>query len=151
MRFWSRYLVFTEYVLEMEGNMVANTRIIINRQWNLEEEQITQRRPTSTERDSQNLQESSRATIFDDEEENMLALLLFLWGFLSILWVCLGYSWFLFILHRTYHEIAHRRSEQRLNNLKWPWERLINVSQDDGADDPDAYKFTDKEMYDKYK
>nr|XP_022337319.1 uncharacterized protein LOC111133328 isoform X2 [Crassostrea virginica] len=111
-----------KYVLEMEGNMVANTRIIINRQWNLEEEQITQRRPTSTERDSQNLQESSRATIFDDEEENM-----------------------------TYHEIAHRRSEQRLNNLKWPWERLINVSQDDGADDPDAYKFTDKEMYDKYK
>ena len=72
------HLVFTEYVLEMEGNMVANTRIIINRQWNLEEEQMTQRRPTSTERDSQNLQESSRATIFDEEEENMLALLLFL-------------------------------------------------------------------------
>ncbi|XP_061182929.1 doublecortin domain-containing protein 1-like [Saccostrea echinata] len=111
-----------KYVLEMEGNLVANTRIIINRQWNLEEEQPLPRRPPPTERDSQNLQDS-RATMFaEEEEENM-----------------------------TCHEIAHRRSEQRLNNLKWPWERLINVSQDEGSEDPDAYKFTDKEMYDKYK
>lgn len=112
-----------KYVLEMEGNMVANTRIIINRQWNLEEEQTASRRQASAERDSQIMSES-RASLFAEEEDEG---------------------------NLTSHEIAHRRSEQRLNNLKWPWERLLNVSQDDGSEDPDAYKFTDREMYDKYK
>jgi hypothetical protein len=51
--------------------MVANTRIIINRQWNLEEEQASPRRQPPAERDSQVLQDS-RATMFgEEEEENM--------------------------------------------------------------------------------
>lgn len=58
----------TEYVLEMEGNMVANTRIIINRQWNLEEEQTASRRQASAERDSQIMSES-RASLFAEEED----------------------------------------------------------------------------------
>lgn len=58
----------TEYVLEMEGNMVANTRIIINRQWNLEEEQTTSRRQASAERDSQ-IMNDSRASLFAEEED----------------------------------------------------------------------------------
>lgn len=58
----------TEYVLEMEGNMVANTRIIINRQWNLEEEQTTSRQQASAERDSQ-IMNDSRASLFAEEED----------------------------------------------------------------------------------
>lgn len=52
----------------MEGNMVANTRIIINRQWNLEEEQTASRRQASAERDSQIMSES-RASLFAEEED----------------------------------------------------------------------------------
>lgn len=72
MFFLSMYIwTVAEYMLEMEGNMVANTRIIINRQWNLEEEQTLPRRPPQTEQDSQILQDS-RATMFgEEEEENM--------------------------------------------------------------------------------
>ena len=48
----------------------------------------------------------------------------------------------------TAHDRAHRLAEQRLNNLKWPWERLVNTGNDN---DPEAQKYTDKEMYEKYK
>jgi len=51
---------------------------------------------------------------------------------------------------KSYHEMAHERSEQRLNNLKWPWERLVNVNNSFDAD-PEANKYTDKEMYEKFK
>lgn len=52
----------------MEGNMVANTRIIINRQWNLEEEQTGSRREALAEHDSQ-IMNDSRASIFAEEED----------------------------------------------------------------------------------
>jgi len=42
-------------------------------------------------------------------------------------------------------------SEQRLNNLKWPWERLVNVDQSNGSENPEANKYTDREMYERYK
>ncbi|XP_052801857.1 doublecortin domain-containing protein 1-like [Mya arenaria] len=48
------------------------------------------------------------------------------------------------------HERAHEKSEQRLNNLKWPWERLVNVNNSFDTD-PEANKFTDREMYEKFK
>lgn len=52
---------------------------------------------------------------------------------------------------RTAHERAHEHAEQRLNNLKWPWERLVNVNNSMDAGDTEAYKYTDKEMYERYK
>lgn len=51
---------------------------------------------------------------------------------------------------KTYHQMAHEKSEQRLNNLKWPWERLVNVN-NSFDNDPEANKYTDREMYEKYK
>ena len=50
----------------------------------------------------------------------------------------------------TAHERAHEKSEQRLNQLKWPWERLVNVN-NSFDNDPEANKFTDREMYEKFK
>ncbi|XP_064601230.1 doublecortin domain-containing protein 1-like [Liolophura sinensis] len=51
----------------------------------------------------------------------------------------------------TAHERAHKRSEDRLNQLKWPWERLINAGGDFESDDPVAEQYTDKQMYEKFK
>ncbi|KAH3884070.1 doublecortin domain-containing protein 1-like [Dreissena polymorpha] len=51
---------------------------------------------------------------------------------------------------KTCHDLAHERSEQRLNNLKWPWERLVNVNNSFDSD-PEANKYTDREMYEKFK
>lgn len=69
LEFWKiDFIYLTEYVLEMEGNMVANTRIIINRQWNLEEEQTGSRREALAEHDSQIMNDST-ASIFAEEED----------------------------------------------------------------------------------
>lgn len=51
----------------------------------------------------------------------------------------------------TAHERAHKRSEDRLNQLKWPWERLINAGANFESDDPEAEQYTDKQMYEKFK
>ena len=51
---------------------------------------------------------------------------------------------------RSAHARACERGDQRLNNLKWPWERLVNVNNSFDAD-PEAEKYTDRQMYEKYK
>ncbi|CAG5132456.1 unnamed protein product, partial [Candidula unifasciata] len=51
----------------------------------------------------------------------------------------------------TAHQRAHKGSEERLNSLKWPWERLVNVSNSMDMDDPEANKYTDRDLYEKFK
>lgn len=110
-----------KYVLEIEGNLVPNTRIIVNRQWSRDEEE----KEVIIVTDSQSVRSSKQMSSkgFEEEEEDNL----------------------------TSHDRAHRLAEQRLNNLKWPWERLINTGNDNEDEDPEAQKYTDKEMYEKYK
>ncbi|RUS69866.1 hypothetical protein EGW08_022372, partial [Elysia chlorotica] len=49
------------------------------------------------------------------------------------------------------HQRSHARSEQRMDTLKWPWERLVNVNNSLDAEDPEASKYTDRDMYEKFK
>ncbi|GFN87697.1 LOW QUALITY PROTEIN: doublecortin domain-containing protein 1 [Plakobranchus ocellatus] len=49
------------------------------------------------------------------------------------------------------HQRSHARAEERMNTLKWPWERLVNVNNSLDAEDPEASKYTDKDMYEKFK
>ncbi|ELU06637.1 hypothetical protein CAPTEDRAFT_220130 [Capitella teleta] len=48
------------------------------------------------------------------------------------------------------HEIAHQRAEERLNRLKWPWERIEDGGFDN-AEDGEEKNFSNKEMYRKFK
>ncbi|XP_076116553.1 doublecortin domain-containing protein 1-like isoform X1 [Mytilus galloprovincialis] len=109
-----------KYVLEIEGNLVPTTRIIVNRQWSKDEEEKEILVTTDTQSVKSSKQLSSKG--FEEEEEDLTA-----------------------------HDRAHRLADQRLNNLKWPWERLVNAGNDDDDDDPEAHKYTDKEMYERYK
>ncbi|XP_052066407.1 doublecortin domain-containing protein 1-like isoform X1 [Mytilus californianus] len=109
-----------KYVLEIEGNLVPTTRIIVNRQWSKDEEEKEILVTTDTQSVKSSKQLSSKG--FEEEEEDLTA-----------------------------HDRAHRLADQRLNNLKWPWERLVNTGNDDDDDDPEAHKYTDKEMYERYK
>ncbi|KAK3103714.1 hypothetical protein FSP39_021266 [Pinctada imbricata] len=108
-----------KYVMEIESNLVANTRMVINRQWNQDEEDL-QYVPVVSDKASVSTRKS---TGFDEDDIGAM----------------------------TAHELSHQRAEQRLNNLKWPWERLVNVSQNLDDEDPEAHKYTDREMYEKYK
>lgn len=58
-----------EYVLEIEGNLVANTRMIVNRQWsrNEEEREIPITNDTQSVRSSRQM--SSKG--FEEEEDNL--------------------------------------------------------------------------------
>ena len=52
---------------------------------------------------------------------------------------------------RTAHERAHLLSEQRQNALKWPWERVVNVATSLDASDFEAQKYSDPQLYEKFK
>ncbi|KAL5007685.1 hypothetical protein ScPMuIL_016491 [Solemya velum] len=105
-----------KYVLEIEGNLAANSRIIVNKQWS-EVNEDSEAQDTQSEL-------SSRKTDIEEEEDpekNLSA-----------------------------HEAAHQKSERRLNNLKWPWERLVNVN-DSMDNDSESKKYTDKQLYEKFR
>ena len=53
-------------------------------------------------------------------------------------------------IHRTAHDRSHQNANDRMEKLKWPWERIINRSIEDEAD-PDEQHFSNKEMYRKFK
>ena len=56
-----------------------------------------------------------------------------------------------FSCYRTAHERAHYLSEQRQNALKWPWERVVNVATSLDASDFEAQKYSDPQLYEKFK
>ncbi|CAH1787762.1 unnamed protein product [Owenia fusiformis] len=49
---------------------------------------------------------------------------------------------------QTSHEKAHQKSEQRLDGLRWPWERIANASFEEKDEDG---CYTNRELYEKYK
>ena len=59
------------------------------------------------------------------------------------------YTFFFFL--RTAHERAHLNSEERQNALRWPWERVMNVATSLDASDMEAQKYSDPELYQKFK
>ncbi|XP_069133406.1 doublecortin domain-containing protein 1-like [Argopecten irradians] len=135
------------YVLEVEGNLVPGTRVIVNQQWRSgmddqdddDDKFDTKSRSSKASKASKARSKASKTRsskagsevgshVTDDEMRTSLE-----FG------------------GQTAHEIAHERSEQRLNQLKWPWERLVNVDNGNLDDDPEANKYTDREMYERYK
>ena len=52
--------------------------------------------------------------------------------------------------YRTAHEKSHQRADDRLNRLKWPWEREEDGGVDD-AMDPNEQNFSNKDLYYRYK
>ncbi|XP_041366917.1 doublecortin domain-containing protein 1-like [Gigantopelta aegis] len=104
------------YVLEIEGGITQNARIIVNKLWNQEEEEMQEREPVT--------QVTSQILANEEEDEDLQVL--------------------------SPHTRAHLKSEERLNSLKWPWERLVNATNSDD-EDLEAQKYTDKELYEKYK
>ncbi|KAL4224512.1 doublecortin domain-containing protein [Mactra antiquata] len=110
------------YVLEVDASQAPSTPVIVNKQWSKDEEDIDLDRQSLASGKPPTIESSGPHTQNVDETSG----------------------------HKTYHQVAHERSEQRLNNLKWPWERLVNVNNSFDAD-PEANKYTDRELYEKYK
>lgn len=52
---------------------------------------------------------------------------------------------------RTAHEKSHQHADERLNKLKWPWEREQNGFETDGPADPEEQNYSNKDLYYKYK
>lgn len=52
---------------------------------------------------------------------------------------------------RTAHEIAHQRAEERLNRLKWPWERIENGGFENQEVDENEKNYSNKELYQRFK
>ncbi|XP_025087629.1 uncharacterized protein LOC112560197 [Pomacea canaliculata] len=51
----------------------------------------------------------------------------------------------------TAHERAHLQSDERYSSLKWPWERVVNVQHSLDTSDMEAQKYSDPELYEKFK
>ncbi|KAL3841516.1 hypothetical protein ACJMK2_019650 [Sinanodonta woodiana] len=110
------------FVLEIYGNLAYNTPIIVNKVWDLQQ-QADDAIPSEG-----SLLHQLAGSQKEDEEPDT----------------------FEQSMPQSAHEVAHQRAEQRLNKLKWPWEKLVNVSQS-FDEDPEAQKYTDRDMYEKYK
>ena len=61
--------IFLEYVMEIETNLVPNTRIVINRQWNQEEE--NQYVPPASDRASESTRKST-SHLFGEEDNTSM-------------------------------------------------------------------------------
>ena len=60
--------VFEEYVLEIESNLVPNTRILVNRQWSRDEED----KEVMVVPDRQSVKSSKMSSKdFEEEEDNL--------------------------------------------------------------------------------
>ena len=55
-----------------------------------------------------------------------------------------------YVVCRTAHERAHLHADERMNKLKWPWERAGAV-EDVGEVDEDERHYSNKELYEKFK
>ncbi|GFR98754.1 doublecortin domain-containing protein 5 [Elysia marginata] len=122
-----------DFVLEIGGPVAAQSKLVVGKQWNKEGEEKDR---DHLERGDNNVISSKRSVerqsitgTQDDqfEQEEIGA------GDGSA------------------HQRAHARAEERLNTLKWPWERLVNVNNSLDAEDPEASKYTDRDMYEKFK
>ncbi|KAK6972855.1 doublecortin domain-containing protein 1 [Biomphalaria glabrata] len=51
----------------------------------------------------------------------------------------------------SFHELSHLKSDEYVSNLKWPWEKLVNVSNSMDTEDPEANKYSDRDMYMKFR
>ena len=51
---------------------------------------------------------------------------------------------------RSAHEKSHQWAEERLNRLKWPWERVLNPDLDTQEDEEEK-NFSNKDMYRKFR
>ncbi|XP_060074536.1 doublecortin domain-containing protein 1-like [Ylistrum balloti] len=131
------------YVLEVEGNLVSGNPIIVNQQWRSgmddqddDDKFDTKSRSSKASKAHSKASNARSSKAGSDAASNVTD---------NELRTSLDFG------AQSAHEIAHERSEQRLNQLKWPWERLVNVDNGNLDDDPEANKYTDREMYERYK
>ncbi|ESO97509.1 hypothetical protein LOTGIDRAFT_152600 [Lottia gigantea] len=113
-----------KFVLEVDGSLVPNSKIIINKEY-VKSDDLRLSLNQSQEVTSETLNQQQAETEETELEEDLTNL--------------------------TARERARIKSDKRLNALKWPWERLVNVTESYDYEDPEAKKYTDKEMYEKYK
>ncbi|XP_074660217.1 doublecortin domain-containing protein 1-like isoform X2 [Tubulanus polymorphus] len=120
------------YVLEVEGGLTPSARIIVNEHaMSVEEYEEQEARRAALE--EQRLLEAN-AELERHERETYLKELI--------------------DEKKSAHDRAHARSDERIQNLKWPWERLVDEPEA-AADDPDEIEkqksFSNKELYKKYR
>ncbi|KAK7477194.1 hypothetical protein BaRGS_00031579, partial [Batillaria attramentaria] len=111
------------FVVEVEGALVPNARLVVNKQWRHGEDEDTG--PDSRADLESEMQQQSVGQQDEEETEDSAG--------------------------RTAHERAHLLSEQRANALKWPWERVMNVSHSLDGTDMEAQMYSDPELYEKFK
>ncbi|XP_046543933.1 doublecortin domain-containing protein 1-like [Haliotis rubra] len=106
------------FVMEMEGGLTPNAKIVVNKCWSREEDEAEEnaREVNGTARQEE-----------DQEEEDFTT------------------------EHLNAHHRAHLKSEKRLDTLRWPWERLMNVGNSFEDNDPEAVKYSNKDLYEKYR
>ncbi|XP_064634273.1 doublecortin domain-containing protein 1-like isoform X2 [Lineus longissimus] len=114
------------FVLEVEGGLTPSARLIINKSAISPEEDKADENEAPVE-----VEEKDEEVIA--QEEMMQSLL---------------------NEKLSAHDRSHQRSERRLENLRWPWERIMEQDENDDLDEEERKKeeaFTSKEMYRKYK
>ncbi|XP_053391549.1 doublecortin domain-containing protein 1-like [Mercenaria mercenaria] len=113
-----------KYVLQVDPSMAPGVPVIVNRQWSKDDDDVEIERQSMASGKPPSVDSNPQLQNVEemDDPENRFK----------------------------FHQKSHDKSEQRLNNLKWPWERLVNVN-NSFDNDPEANKFTDREMYEKYK
>ncbi|XP_059150633.1 doublecortin domain-containing protein 1-like [Physella acuta] len=112
------------FVLEISGPVAPGSELVVNKDWLHQVPQDSrQEQATLSGRSAQQFSQ------YDEEDENIA-----------------DSSHVL-----TSHERAHMRSDEYANNLKWPWERLVNVNNSLDTEDPEAQRFTDRDLYEKFK
>ncbi|CAL1540465.1 unnamed protein product [Lymnaea stagnalis] len=114
------------YVLEINGSLTIATGLVVNKQWTHEVEGQGEQGDSKLRKSSDIVKES-----FDEDQENEES--------------------DQEPRELTYHELSHMKSDDYANTLKWPWERLVNVNNSMDTDDPEANKYTDRDLYEKFK
>ncbi|XP_070200716.1 doublecortin domain-containing protein 1-like isoform X2 [Littorina saxatilis] len=113
-----------DFVLEVEGSLAVGSRLVLGKLWSrrqAEEEQQAQQQQLA-ELESSRCSSDMQDLAESEDTSGMTA-----------------------------HERAHLLSEQRANALKWPWERVVNIATSFDASDMEAQKYSDRNLYDKFK
>ncbi|XP_071104619.1 doublecortin domain-containing protein 1-like [Haliotis cracherodii] len=106
------------FVMEMEGGLTPNVKVVVNKCWTREEDEAEER--------AREVNTTARQEEDQGEEDFTTE-------------------------HLNAHHRAHLKSEKRLDTLRWPWERLVNVGNSFDDSDPEAVKYSNKDLYEKYR
>ncbi|KAH9500578.1 hypothetical protein Btru_072308, partial [Bulinus truncatus] len=111
------------FVLDIDGPLAPGTGLVVNQKWTPDPKDgnTTVRQSSDFDLDNQN----DEAVEKDDDDQDPREL--------------------------TYHEISHMKSDEYVSNLRWPWEKLVNVSNSMDTEDPEINKYSDRDLYMKFR